>query len=64
MGKKYVKVKISGKQFKILPQDIKKIYRTNKTSLPPVPSYNKRIAKKLSLDTDIDAFSEKFDFTT
>ena len=57
MGKKYVKVIISGKQFKIPPQDIKKIYRTNKTSLPSVPSYNKRIVKKLSLDTDIDTFS-------
>lgn len=57
MGKKYVKVIISGKQFKIPPQDIKKIYRTNKTSLPPVPSYNRRITKKLSLDTDIDTFS-------
>lgn len=59
MGKKYVKIQISGKQFKLLPKDIKKIYRTHKTSIPPIPSYKKKVIKKFSMDTDIDTFNEK-----
>lgn len=64
MGKKYVKIEISGKQFKILPQDIKKIYRTHITSLPPVPSFQRKISKKNSIETDIDTFNENFEFPT
>jgi hypothetical protein len=52
MGKKFVKVFVYGREYKVLPKDIKKIYRTKLEQLPPIPNFKKTIKKKTSIDTD------------
>jgi len=46
MGKKFVKVFVNRREYKVLPKDIKKIHRTKLEQLPPIPHFKRQSRRK------------------
>ena len=57
MGKKFVKILIRGRNIKLFPQDIRKIHRKEKRTLPPLPSFGSESGKMSSVCTDTEGES-------